>query len=254
MNLPWNMENIIHDDILSDDYVKILPDEADIRRIKIIVTHKLGLSTGPNENDSISSLLSNILNRSVAIVALLLFSPLLIVIYLLIKFTSNGPALFTQSRVGRHGKVFKIYKFRTMIQDAEQISGPVLSWQGDPRITSLGNFLRRTHLDELGQLINIVKGEMNFIGPRPERPEIIDTFESDLDGYHHRESVLPGITGLAQVCSPYDASPKTKLKYDLFYILNQNSITFNALIIFYTIRKILTGKLLVAKQTISIGG
>ena len=176
-----------------------------------------------------------------AFLMLVVLSPLLVMIFIGVKATSSGPGIYTQKRVGKNGREFLIFKFRTMIQNAEAQYGAVLSWQGDPRITRFGIFLRSSHLDELLQLINIIKGEMSFIGPRPERAEIIKKFCAEIKGYNRRQTVLPGITGLAQICCPYDVSPEMKLKYDLFYILHKSSIYLNILILFFTFGKFFSG-------------
>ncbi|HAZ13615.1 MAG: hypothetical protein A2X86_13870 [Bdellovibrionales bacterium GWA2_49_15] len=177
----------------------------------------------------------------IALALLMLLLPLMIIIFAAIKLTSRGPGIYSQKRVGKNGHEFLIYKFRTMVLNAEESSGAILSWQGDPRITALGKFLRATHLDELPQLINVLKGEMSFIGPRPERKEIIKTFVGQVKGYNKRSVVLPGITGLAQICCPYDATPELKLKYDLYYIYNRSSLILNLMILFYTIGKFYYG-------------
>lgn len=179
--------------------------------------------------------------KTIAVVMFLFLAPLMLLISIAIKLSSSGPVFYSQRRVGKNGTVFKIYKFRTMVNCAEDKIGPVLSWKDDPRITRLGNFLRKTHFDEFPQLVNVMLGEMSFLGPRPERPELIERFIDDVDGYNHREVIKPGITGLAQVCCPYDATPSEKLDYDLFYIIHKNSISLNLLILFRTIKKVFIG-------------
>jgi lipopolysaccharide/colanic/teichoic acid biosynthesis glycosyltransferase len=135
--------------------------------------------------------------------------------------TSSGPAFYSQTRAGRYGQPYLIYKIRTMLHDCERLTGPCWSRPGDPRITRLGRFLRRTHLDELPQLWNVLRGEMSLVGPRPERPEIVHALEHAIPDYRARLRVRPGITGLAQVHLPPDtdvASVQRKLVYDLCYI------------------------------------
>jgi lipopolysaccharide/colanic/teichoic acid biosynthesis glycosyltransferase len=140
---------------------------------------------------------------------------------LLVKLTSKGPAFYTQTRVGRNGRLFTIYKIRTMIHNCESLTGPRWAMPDDPRVTPLGQFLRQTHLDELPQLINVLRGEMSLIGPRPERPEFVTKLERALPAYRERLGVRPGVTGLAQVHLPGDtslSSVRLKLAYDLYYI------------------------------------
>jgi exopolysaccharide biosynthesis polyprenyl glycosylphosphotransferase len=148
-------------------------------------------------------------------------SPILLLTAALIKLTSKGPALYSQERVGMGGRTFKIYKFRSMIQDAEAKTGPVLASENDSRVTSIGRFMRKTRIDELPQLVNILKGDMSFVGPRPERPKFVTTFEKSIPWYRERCRVRPGVTGLAQIRGHYSSSAETKLKYDLAYLANQ---------------------------------
>jgi lipopolysaccharide/colanic/teichoic acid biosynthesis glycosyltransferase len=158
------------------------------------------------------------------LMALLLFVvslPVVLVTSALVKLTSPGPAIYRQLRVGRHGRAFVIYKIRTMAHDCERLTGPTWSSAGDPRVTALGRLLRRTHLDELPQLWNVLRGEMSLVGPRPERPEIAAQLERAIPLYRARERVRPGVTGLAQVQLPPDtdlASVRRKLACDLYYI------------------------------------
>jgi exopolysaccharide biosynthesis polyprenyl glycosylphosphotransferase len=165
--------------------------------------------------------------------------PVLLSTAIVIKLTSKGSIFYTQTRVGLGGKPFKIFKFRSMISDAEASTGPVLSSKNDPRITTIGKFLRQTRIDELPQLINILKGEMSFVGPRPERPEFVKQFEQELPWYKERNRVRPGVTGLAQVRGHYSSSVETKLKYDLAYLSNQ-SLSLDFRILARTVKTILT--------------
>jgi lipopolysaccharide/colanic/teichoic acid biosynthesis glycosyltransferase len=158
----------------------------------------------------------------VAAAALLVAAaPVIALAALLVKLTSRGPAFYTQTRVGRNGRLFTIYKVRTMIHKCESLTGPRWSMPGDPRVTRVGHFLRVSHLDELPQLINVLRGEMSLIGPRPERPEFVPELEQAVPRYRERLAVLPGVTGLAQVQLPADTdldSVRTKLAYDLYYL------------------------------------
>ena len=141
--------------------------------------------------------LKRVLDLTVASSALLFLWPLMLVIAILIKLDSPGPAVFSQVRVGRHGREFKVYKFRSMNQEAEQKTGPVLATQNDPRITKVGSFIRATRLDELPQLFNVLLGTMSIVGPRPERPFFVEQFKQDIPEYVYRHNVKPGITGLS---------------------------------------------------------
>jgi lipopolysaccharide/colanic/teichoic acid biosynthesis glycosyltransferase len=156
-----------------------------------------------------------------ALVLLLLTWPVIAVAMLLVCLTSRGPALYAQTRLGLHGRRFTIYKIRTMHRDCERLTGPRWSTPGDKRVTAIGRILRATHIDELPQLWNILRGEMSLVGPRPERPEIISGLEPAIPCYRVRLDVLPGVTGLAQVMLPPDTdfeSVRRKLAYDLYYI------------------------------------
>jgi lipopolysaccharide/colanic/teichoic acid biosynthesis glycosyltransferase len=148
-------------------------------------------------------------------------APLLAVIALFVKLTSHGPAFYSQTRVGKNGRLFTIYKLRTMIDNCESLTGPRWSMPGDPRVTRVGAFLRATHLDELPQLLNVLRGDMSLIGPRPERPEFVPELERALPAYGQRLLIRPGVTGLAQVQQPADTDldcVRRKLAYDLYYI------------------------------------
>jgi len=156
-------------------------------------------------------------------VLLVVSSPVLIACAVLIKLTSRGPAIYKQDRVGQNGRVFTLFKLRTMYEDAEAQTGPV--WAAgdheDPRVTPVGRILRRTHLDEFPQLLNVLKGEMSLIGPRPERPHFVSQLKGEIPEYEKRLEVKPGITGLAQIHAGYDRTlrdVRRKVKLDLQYI------------------------------------
>lgn len=183
-----------------------------------------------------------ILDRSIAFVGLILLAPLMALISSAIKLDSSGPVLFTQERVGKNGKVFKLFKFRSMVKDAETHSGPVWASPDDPRVTRLGRFLRKTRLDELPQLINVLKGEMSLVGPRPERPHFVSQLQERIPFYNQRHTVNPGVTGWAQTRYQYGASEEDaleKLQYDLYYIKNM-SFFLDSLILLDTIRVVFT--------------
>ena len=151
---------------------------------------------------------------------LILLAPLMMAAMLLVRLSSKGSPIYTQKRLGRNGKPFVIYKLRTMRHDCERLTGPQWSTTNDPRVTSVGRFLRKTHLDELPQLLNVLRGEMSLVGPRPERPEIVNQLEKIIPAYRNREAMLPGVTGLAQVQLPPDTDVedvRRKLACDLYY-------------------------------------
>ncbi len=156
-----------------------------------------------------------------ALILLVVLLPVILLAALLVKLTSRGPAFYTQARVGKDGRPFTIYKVRTMTHNCEALTGPRWAEPDDPRVTRVGAFLRRTHLDELPQLVNVLLCEMSLVGPRPERPEIAGELEREVPRYRARLLVRPGVTGLAQVQLPADSdlsSVRRKLGYDLYYV------------------------------------
>jgi len=158
----------------------------------------------------------------VAGLGLIASSPLWLVIAAAILLDDGWPVLYPQTRVGRNRRVFRVYKFRSMIRDAEKHSGAVLATENDPRITRVGHLLRKTALDEIPQLISILRGNMSWVGPRPERPEFVRQFLRDMPDYGLRYQVPPGLTGLAQVYGRYYTDAADKLKYDLYYVSNRS--------------------------------
>jgi len=189
--------------------------------------------------------LRRVLNLLVASVALVAVSPLMVLIAVVVKCTSRGPIFYSQTRVGLDrrgrsaaarnlrrsndlgGRPFRIYKFRTMCMNAEQLTGAVWATRGDPRVTMVGRFLREYRLDELPQLLNVIKGDMNIVGPRPERPTIFADLRTKVDDYSLRQRVRPGITGLAQITQHYDGSledVRHKVQHDVEYIRHQGLV------------------------------
>jgi sugar transferase (PEP-CTERM system associated) len=185
-------------------------------------------------------LFRRLLSVAVSFLALVICLPFVPLIILAVRLSSPGPIFFSQTRVGQRGRLFTAYKFRTMRQDAEA-QGAVWASKDDPRVTSIGRFLRKTRLDEIPQFWNVLRGEMAFVGPRPERPEFVQWLSQDIPFYDLRHMIRPGITGWAQVRYQYGASldeTKRKLEYDLYYVKHQ-SIGLDLLIMFETIKTIL---------------
>ncbi len=176
-----------------------------------------------------------------ALVGLVLAAPAMLVVWLVLRFGSKGPVLYSQTRVGKDGVNFTIYKFRSMRVDAEAASGAVWSTHNDPRVTPVGRFLRRTRLDELPQLWNVLRNDMSIVGPRPERPEFIAELSENIPFYGQRHVVRPGVTGWAQVRHRYGATvddAQDKLQYDLFYIKHL-SLAFDLYIVLETVKTVL---------------
>lgn len=176
-----------------------------------------------------------------AAVLLALTSPLLLLASIGIVLTDGFPILFKQERVGKDLKPFDVFKLRTMVKDAEKLSGPVLAEQDDPRVTRVGRLLRMTRIDELPQLVNILLGHMSFVGPRPERSFFVEQYVREIPGYRERFGIKPGVTGLAQVSGGYATTAERKLKYDLIYLFHQN-FAMDAQIVVETLRVVLTGR------------
>ena len=177
-------------------------------------------------------------------IMLVLLSPLILMVALAIKLDSKGPVLFSQERVGENGEIFKVYKFRSMREDAEAQSGPVWAKEDDPRTTKVGKIIRKLRIDELPQLWNVLKGDMSFVGPRPERPFFVEKLKKTVPYYNERFAVKPGVTGWAQVKYPYGATEQDaleKLKYDLYYIKNM-SLIMDLMVIFHTVKIVLLGR------------
>jgi exopolysaccharide biosynthesis polyprenyl glycosylphosphotransferase len=179
-----------------------------------------------------------------SLIGLILLLPLFLIIGIAIKFETPGPILFSQKRLGKGKKPFRIFKFRTMIDGAEKKTGPVWARKNDPRITKIGKILRQTHLDELPQLINVLKGNMSLVGPRPEREEFVEYLRKVIPNYDERFKIKPGITGLAQIRYKYDETirdVRRKLKYDLIYVKNM-CLRLDFRILFTTLIVVLKGR------------
>lgn len=181
-----------------------------------------------------------IFDAVVSFLTLIVLSPTLLIVSAAVKFSSKGPVVFKQSRLGFGGKSFTIYKFRSMKTDAEK-AGPTWANEEDERVTKIGGFLRKYHIDELPQLFNIIKGDMSFIGPRPERGYFYDKFEEYIPDFRTRLLVKPGLTGLAQINGGYEIGPEEKLKYDKEYIQKISFVT-DMRILFKTVIVVLKGE------------
>ncbi|NDV69563.1 sugar transferase [Dysgonomonas sp. 25] len=173
----------------------------------------------------------------IAFIGAIVFIIPAIILYIFLKI-GGGTAFFVQERVTRDGKIFKIYKFRTMIENAEAKSGPMLATQNDKRITRFGHFMRATRLDEIPQIFNILKGDMSIVGPRPERPYFVEQFKKEIPEYDLRHRVKAGLTGLAQIQGKYNTTARDKLKYDLLYI-NGYSLALDMKLIMQTLNILL---------------
>jgi sugar transferase (PEP-CTERM system associated) len=199
--------------------------------------------SGRGRQARISGIVRTIVHRLVALVGGLLSLPIAFVTAILIKLESPGPVLYKQERVGKNGGPFTVMKFRSMRTDAEK-SGPVWATQDDDRTTRVGRIIRKIRIDEIPQFWNIIRGDMDFVGPRPERPHFVSQLAQEIPYYEQRHLIAPGLTGWAQIKYPYGASiedARQKLEYDLFYIKNQ-SLILDAIILFETIKIILFGR------------
>lgn len=184
--------------------------------------------------------IKRMINLVFSIVLLVLVFPVIVLFSILIKLETRGPAFYVQERVGLNGKNFKLYKLRSMTTDAEK-NGETLAIVNDPRVTKVGRFIRKTRIDELPQLLNVIKGEMSLIGPRPERPSFTESLCESIPGFEQRLLVKPGLTGWAQVNGGYDITPEEKLELDLYYLENMG-IKLDLLIVFRTVKVIFTGE------------
>ncbi|WP_240189890.1 exopolysaccharide biosynthesis polyprenyl glycosylphosphotransferase [Bacillus sp. P14.5] len=181
-----------------------------------------------------------IMDVILALIGLILTLPILIFFCLAIKLETPGPAFYLQERVGHNGKYFRVIKLRSMGMDAEK-KGAQWAERNDPRITRIGNFIRKTRIDEIPQLINVLHGDMSMIGPRPERPMFTAQFNEDIPGFVKRLVVKPGVTGWAQINGGYEITPNEKLELDLYYIENMN-LALDCKILLYTIKVVFSGE------------
>jgi exopolysaccharide biosynthesis polyprenyl glycosylphosphotransferase len=224
------------------DRGKLQPQmDADGRRLEesvsLISVHQRS-SAVPNSCSRRWTFAKRAFDIGFSLAVLVVAAPALAVAAIAIRMTSRGAVLYRQERVGRDGRLFTIYKLRTMVEDAESETGPTLACPGDPRITRLGRFLRATKLDEAPQFYNVLRGEMSVIGPRPERPCFVEEFARQVPEYPRRHAVRPGITGLAQVHGGYRTPFHEKLRHDLDYIAGWTP-WLDALVLIRTIRAVL---------------
>ncbi|WP_283749935.1 exopolysaccharide biosynthesis polyprenyl glycosylphosphotransferase [Bacillus cereus] len=185
-------------------------------------------------------LLKRIFESIMAICGILMLSPVLIIISILIKIDSKGPIIYSQERLGVNGKRFRVLKFRSMIVNAEK-GGPQWAKKDDNRVTKMGHFIRKTRIDELPQLLNILRGDMGIIGPRPERPIFTEKFSEEIPNFRDRLVVRPGLTGWAQVNGGYDITPREKFELDMYYIKNM-SVLLDMKILVKTVKVVITGE------------
>jgi len=216
------------------EMVELLAIESELQQIDDLLV----LSIQPPRLVPRKWLVKRCFDIVVSSLMLLLLAPVMLVLYALIKLTSPGPAIFKQERLGEGGRSYLIYKFRSMVADAEKATGPVLAAAQDPRITPIGKWMRATRLDEIPQLFNVLKGEMSLVGPRPERPFFIRQFQESIPDYSYRLSVKPGITGLAQILANYSTKVEDKLRFDILYVKSY-SFVLDIKILLQTIRVVL---------------
>ena len=218
--------------------------ERVLRRVPIALLRPSDLAIGEGLTSPLRSAVKRVFDLLMSAVLLACAAPLLAVLAVLIKLDSHGPVFYWQERVGRGGKLFRLYKLRTMRDDAEKASGPVWAASRDPRVTRVGAFLRKTRLDEIPQVFAVFSGDMSFVGPRPERPFFVQQLKTQIPFYGMREAVKPGITGWAQIRYPYGSSvddARAKLEYDLYYVQHQ-SLFLDLAICFHTAKIVLFGR------------
>lgn len=219
---------IIYEAIKNGKIVYVIPDFYDVLLSQSIITtidDTMVMGVKPFGLTISQQIIKRVYDFIVSFVALILLCPLFIVIILIMKIKEpQGSIFYSQKRLGQQNKEFIIYKFRSMVEGAEKLTGPVLAGQDDPRITKFGHFIRKTRIDELPQLFNVLRGDMSIVGPRPEREFFIKQFEIEHSSYKYRSTVKPGITGYAQIMGKYTTSVEDKLRFDLFYIRNYSFV------------------------------
>lgn len=225
----------------SNKHLLMVPDDSDLLTAATHVDsvgNLLVLSYSPYHLSLFNQAVKRVLDIVLSLILILLSSPIQLLLLVLIPLTSRGPVIYKQTRVGLGGRHFQIYKFRSMVQDAERYTGAVLASRHDPRVTLIGRFMRATRLDELPQLWNVLRGDMSLVGPRPERPEFVELYRETVPGYDRRHDVRPGITGFAQVMGKYTTEAADKLRYDLWYIRNYSPV-LDLKILFQTVLVVL---------------
>jgi exopolysaccharide biosynthesis polyprenyl glycosylphosphotransferase len=199
---------------------------------------------GRKRDTRLKNAIREVVHRGLALIGFIVSLPIAILTAVLIKLDSKGEIFYRQERVGKNGRIFKVIKFRSMKTDAEADGKPVWATTEDERVTRVGRVIRKIRVDEIPQFWNIIKGEMSFVGPRPERPHFVEQLAGEIPFYEHRHLVAPGLTGWAQIKYPYGASvedARQKLQYDLYYIKNQ-SLALDLVIVFETVKTVLLSK------------
>lgn len=219
---------VIYEAIKNEKIVYVIPDFYDLLLSQSIITtidDSMVMGVKPFGLTISQKIFKRAYDIVVSLIALTILSPVFVVIMIIMKIKEpNGSIFYKQERLGQNNKEFMIYKFRSMVEGAEKLTGPVLAGQNDPRITKFGHFIRKTRIDELPQFLNVLQGDMSIVGPRPEREFFIKQFEQEHNSYTYRNTVKPGITGYAQIMGKYTTTVVDKLRFDLFYIRNYSFV------------------------------